>query len=92
LDNNFVLKKFPNNTDNLFQKQSLYCEGKIIIMDRRKFLKDGTLAVPIGFVHELPVGFSFFGSAFSEHELIKMAYAFEQASKKRSAPTFIPVV
>ena len=50
------------------------------------------ITVPMGFVHELPVGFSFFGTAYSEHELIKMAYACEQASKKRSAPSFIPVI
>jgi amidase len=47
------------------------------------------ITVPMGFVHDLPIGFSFFGTAYAEHELIKMAYTFEQASKKRSEPHFI---
>ncbi|MGN6534047.1 MAG: amidase [Ginsengibacter sp.] len=47
------------------------------------------ITVPMGFVHDLPIGFSFFGSAYTEHELIRMAYAFEQASNKRSEPGFI---
>ncbi len=50
------------------------------------------ITVPMGFVHNLPIGFSFFGSAYTERELIKMAYAFEQASKKRSEPKFIPQI
>ncbi|MEO9022550.1 MAG: amidase [Ginsengibacter sp.] len=47
------------------------------------------ITVPMGFVHHLPVGFSFMGAAYNEHELIKMAYAFEQASKNRKVPEFI---
>ena len=47
------------------------------------------ITVPMGFVHHLPIGFSFVGTAYSEHELIKMAYAFEQVSKIRRAPDFI---
>ena len=35
----------------------------------------------------LPVGISFFGRAWSEPVLIKLAYAFEQATKFRKAPT-----
>ena len=50
------------------------------------------ITVPMGFAHDLPIGFSFFGSAYSEHQLIKMAYAFEQASKKRSEPRFIETI
>jgi len=50
------------------------------------------ITVPMGFVHDLPIGFSFFGTAYSEHELIKLAYAFEQASKTRKAPDFIAEV
>ena len=46
--------------------------------------------VPAGFAHELPVGISFFGRAYSEPTLIKIAYAYEQASKNRKAPQFIP--
>jgi len=46
--------------------------------------------VPAGFAHNLPVGISFFGRAYSEATLIRIAYAYEQASKQRRAPTFIP--
>jgi amidase len=48
------------------------------------------LTLPAGFVHGLPVGLSFMGRAFSEPTLIKLAYAFEQATKVRQAPKFIP--
>jgi amidase len=47
------------------------------------------VTVPMGSVHNLPVGFSFFAGAYKEAQLIKMAYAFEQASKARVAPKFI---
>jgi len=47
------------------------------------------ITVPMGKVHELPVGISFFGTAYKEGELIAIAYAYEQASKKRIAPEFI---
>jgi amidase len=50
------------------------------------------ITVPMGFVHDLPIGFSFFGTAYTEHELIKMAYAFEQASMERSEPKFIGTI
>jgi amidase len=46
------------------------------------------ITVPAGFVSGLPVGLSFVGSAFSEATLIKLAYAYEQASKHRRAPTY----
>ena len=42
--------------------------------------------VPAGFVSGLPVGISFIGGAFSDKELIDIAYAFEQASKVRKPP------
>ena len=48
--------------------------------------------VPAGFSHNLPVGISFFGRAYSEATLIKLAYAYEQASKLREPPRFIPSV
>jgi amidase len=38
----------------------------------------------------LPVGVSFFGRAWSEPTLIKLAYAYEQATKHRKPPTFAP--
>ena len=48
--------------------------------------------VPAGFVQNLPVGISFFGRAYSEPVLIRIAYAYEQATKHRKAPTFIPTL
>ena len=44
------------------------------------------VAVPAGFVSGLPVGISFIGPAFSEKELIQIAYAFEQATLARRPP------
>lgn len=47
------------------------------------------ITVPMGFVHELPVGISFFGTAYTEPQLISIAYAYEQASNMRKPPKFI---
>jgi len=46
------------------------------------------ITVPAGQVFGLPVGISFVGGAWSEPTLIKLAYAYEQATKARRAPTF----
>jgi len=46
------------------------------------------ISVPCGAVYELPVGLSFFGPAYSEAVLIGIAYAYEQASRARTAPKF----
>ena len=47
------------------------------------------ITVPMGFVDELPVGISFFGSAWSEPVLLEIAYAYEQGTKHRKAPKFL---
>lgn len=46
------------------------------------------ITVPCGFVQGLPCGLSFVGPAWSDAALIGMAYAYEQASKRRRAPTY----
>jgi len=48
------------------------------------------ITVPMGFIDELPVGVSFFSKAWSEPQLIEIAYAYEQRTKHRKAPKFIP--
>jgi amidase len=44
------------------------------------------ITVPLGYVHGLPVGLSFFAGAYSEPALIKIAYAFERATRARKPP------
>jgi amidase len=50
------------------------------------------ITVPAGYHFGLPMGISFFGRAWSEPVLIKIAYAFEQATKARRQPQFIPTL
>jgi amidase len=48
--------------------------------------------VTAGFISTLPVGISFFGRAWSEPTLIRLAFAFEQTVKARHAPRFLSTV
>jgi amidase len=50
------------------------------------------VTLPAGFSFGLPVNVSFIGTKFSEPTLIKLAYAFEQATMVRQPPTFIPTL
>jgi len=47
------------------------------------------ITVPMGLVFDLPVGISFLGQPYQEPELLRISYAYEQASKKRIAPKFL---
>jgi len=50
------------------------------------------ITVPCGRLYGVPLGISFFGRAFSEPVILTIAYAFEQATKARFVPQFIPSI
>jgi Asp-tRNA(Asn)/Glu-tRNA(Gln) amidotransferase A subunit family amidase len=47
------------------------------------------ITVPAGLIDALPIGISFFGRAYTEPKLIKIAYSFEQATNFRQPPKFL---
>jgi len=49
-----------------------------------------SIAVPAGYIFGMPVGISFFGAAWSEPALLRIAYAFEQTTRERKPPRFLP--
>lgn len=50
------------------------------------------ITVPMGSVHGLPVGLTFIGTAWTEGTLLKLAYAYEQATRHRAPPRLLPTV
>ena len=48
------------------------------------------ITIPVGFIGGLPFGVSFYGKAYSEPTLINIAFAFEQITKARATPQFLP--
>ena len=51
-----------------------------------------SVTVPMGLAHGLPVGFSFIGGAWTEETLLKLAYAYEQATARREPPRYLPTM
>lgn len=51
-----------------------------------------SITVPMGDVHGLPIGVTFMAKAWQEHKLIELAYAYEQGTKHRKAPTYQPSI
>jgi len=50
------------------------------------------MTLPMGFIFGLPVGISLFGRAWTESTLIRLAYGYDQATKHRRPPKFLPTM
>lgn len=50
------------------------------------------ITVPMGYFNDLPIGLSFISTAYKEGDIIKLGYAYEQASKNRFAPKFKAII
>lgn len=50
------------------------------------------LTVPMGDVRGLPVGLSFIGTAWSEADLLALGFAYEQATRRRAPPQYLPTI
>jgi amidase len=50
------------------------------------------ISVPAGYCRGLPVNITFSGGAFTEPTLIRLTYAFEQATRVRQPPKFLPTI
>jgi amidase len=51
-----------------------------------------SVTVPAGFAGPLPIGVSFIGPRFGEAKLLPLAFAFEQGTRVRTPPRFIPSI
>jgi amidase len=51
-----------------------------------------SITVPMGETHGLPIGLTFMGRAYSEGDLLALAYTFEQATNVRKPPQFTPTL
>ncbi|HEX5402412.1 MAG TPA: amidase [Pseudonocardiaceae bacterium] len=50
------------------------------------------VTVPAGFIGALPIGVSFFAERFADAKVLALAAAFEQVSKARRPPTYLPTI
>ncbi|QRR03882.1 amidase [Dyadobacter sandarakinus] len=51
-----------------------------------------SITVPMGFVQELPVGLSFLGRQYHDRQVVNIGYAYEQISRNRKPPRFLPSI